>query len=111
MALEEGEESGDEMPDPPACNAPAPKAPANDEDGDGEEEDNEGDGEEGDEPVAEAWSGDDEDLIESTGKVRGKAEAEYRWEAVCGFTRNLFSCFLHDRNPAAFKSTFGLVNR
>lgn len=69
VALEEGEESGEELPDPPACNAPAPKPQADGEDGEGEEEDNEGDGEDGEQANAEAWSGDNEDFIESAGKV------------------------------------------
>lgn len=68
MALEEGEESGEELPDPPACNAPLPKKPDGGE-GEGDEEENEGDDEEGDEPKAEAWSGDDQDFVDVVGKV------------------------------------------
>lgn len=69
VALEDGEESGEDLPDPPACNAPAPKAPAGGEDGEDEEEADGGDDEEGEQPAAAAWSGDDEDLIESAAKV------------------------------------------
>ena len=68
VALDDGEESGEDLPDPPACNAPAPKTPAGGEDGaEEEEEDNEEEGEEGG-AAAEAWSGDDEDLVERTVK-------------------------------------------
>ena len=71
VSLEDGEESGDDLPDPPACNAPAPKSPAEGEEGAEEEgEENEEEGEEGG-ALAEAWSGDDEDLVTSTVKVRG----------------------------------------
>lgn len=70
MALEEGEESGEDLPDPPACNAPGPKAPAGGEAGEDEEEADGGEDEEGEQPVAAAWSGDDEDLVENAAKVR-----------------------------------------
>lgn len=69
ISIEDGEESGDDLPDPPACNAPAPKPPAGGEEGAEEDEDNDEEGEEGG-VLAEAWSGDDEDLVESTVKVR-----------------------------------------
>lgn len=55
------------MPDPPPCNAPAPKAAAG---GDGEEGGEGGDADEpGGAPKAEGWSGDDEDLLDAAGKV------------------------------------------
>lgn len=69
VALEEGEESGEDLPDPPACNAPAPKAPAGGEDGEDDEDADGGDNDEGEPPAAAAWSGDDEDLMESAAKV------------------------------------------
>ena len=68
VELDEGMESGEEEPDPPACNAPAPKPPVIGEDGGDNDEENEDD-EEADQPTAEAWSGDDEDLIDSSTKV------------------------------------------
>lgn len=70
VALEEGEESGEELPDPPACNAPPPKAPAGGEDGEEDEEADAGEDEEGEQPAAAAWSGDDEDLVENAAHVR-----------------------------------------
>lgn len=45
VALEDGEESGEDMPDTPACNAPQPK-PAAEGEGDGEGEDEPDDDEE-----------------------------------------------------------------
>lgn len=69
VALEEGEESGEELPDPPACNAPAPKAAADGDEGEDEEDENEGEGDEGNKRGTEAWSGEDEDLIDSAEKV------------------------------------------
>lgn len=74
VALEDGEESGEELPDPPACNAPPPKPPAGGggEDGEEEEEADGGDEEDGERPAAAAWSGDDEDLVgNASGKVCG----------------------------------------
>ncbi|CAM9107723.1 unnamed protein product, partial [Hapterophycus canaliculatus] len=73
VALEDGEESGEELPDPPACNAPAPKPSAGGEGEDGEEEEEAdgGDEEDGERPAAAAWSGDDEDLVGHTSAKRG----------------------------------------
>ncbi|CAM9399079.1 unnamed protein product [Ascophyllum nodosum] len=68
VELDEGMESGEEEPDPPACNAPAPKPPVIREGGGDNDEENEDD-EDADQPTAEAWSGDDEDLIDSSTKV------------------------------------------
>lgn len=70
VALEEGEESGEDLPDAPACNAPQPKAPAGGEDGEEEEEPDGGDDEDGEQPAAAAWSGDDEDLVDNAARVR-----------------------------------------
>lgn len=79
VALEEGEESGEELPDPPACNAPPPKALAGGEDGEEEEEADGGDDEDGEQPAAAAWSGDDEDLIENATHVRWLGERGWLW--------------------------------
>lgn len=63
VALEEGEESGEELPDPPACNAPVPKKASGGEDDEEEEADGGDEDEEGEQVAAAAWSGDDEDLV------------------------------------------------
>lgn len=68
VSLDEGEESGDEEPDPPACNAPSSKPLAEVEDRENDDDEREGDEDE-EQPTAQAWSGDDEDLIDSVGKV------------------------------------------
>lgn len=68
LSLDEGEESGDEEPDPPACNAPPSKPLADAEDRENDDDEREGDEDE-EQPTAKAWSGDDEDLIDSAGKV------------------------------------------
>lgn len=68
MSLDEGEESGDEEPDPPACNAPPSKPPADVEDREDDDDEREGNEDE-EQPTVGAWSGDDEDLIDSAGKV------------------------------------------
>ncbi|CAM9415834.1 unnamed protein product, partial [Ectocarpus fasciculatus] len=71
VGLEEGEESGEELPDPPACNAPVPKKASGGEDDEEEEADGGDDDEEGGQVAAAAWSGDDEDLVGNAPKEPG----------------------------------------
>lgn len=56
------------MPDTPACNAPQPKHSGEEEDEEGGEDEGDGD-DEGENAKVEAWSGDDEDLVDAAGKV------------------------------------------
>lgn len=70
VALEEGEESAEDLPDPPACNAPMPKPRAGGEEADGEEEDNGEEDDDGERAKADVWSGDNEDIVQKQDKVR-----------------------------------------
>ncbi|CAM9284992.1 unnamed protein product, partial [Choristocarpus tenellus] len=66
VSIDDGEESGEDFPDPAPANAPLPKKSPEGEEGEEEEEDGE---DEEDGPKVEPWSGEDEDLIEGSQEV------------------------------------------
>lgn len=80
VALEEGEESGEELPDPPACNAPVPKKASGGEDDEEEEGDGGDEDEEGEQVAAAAWSGDDEDLVGNAPKEVCAKGSRLEWD-------------------------------